>query len=71
MSSNQEKFKKKGGPKENSKRTTRTIGNYKVILIMALKIKQHWAIQHLSNVAINDLFLAALLLMFLEKQHQY
>lgn len=71
MSSNQEKLKKKGGPKENSKRTTRTIGNYKVILIMALKIKQHWAIQHLSNVAINDLFLAALLLMFLEKQHQY
>ena len=64
MSSNQEKFKKKKRPKENNKRTTRTIGNYKVMLIMALKIKQHWAIQHLSNAAINDLFLAALLLSF-------
>lgn len=58
------KIKKKKRPKENNKRTTRTIGNYKVMLIMALKIKQHWAIQHLSNAAINDLFLAALLLSF-------
>ena len=41
------------------------------MLIMALKIKQHWVIQHLSNAAINDLFLAALLLMILEKQHKY
>lgn len=55
------KLKRKRGPKEN-KENYMTIGNYKVILIMALKITTLGHSASGSNVAINDLFLAALLL---------